>query len=164
MSWNASIPWQTTGLADTAIEVGDRSATAANNHGFIFRAIISKPSRDPFSKRIFPVSNPTLQTELVFDIPPFILEILTPDGEVPTLSTAIIGKVKKTTAVITHFVCDWNHVPFSQDGECLAVWPTEEGLYCGNLDNSFEQLGSLLQGPCIVIIEFTNDLLTKLFR
>lgn len=84
------------------------------------------------------MSNATLQTELVFDIPSFILEILTPDGKVPTLSTAITGKMKKTAAVITHFVRNRNHVPFSQDGECLAVWPAEEGLYCGNFDDSLE--------------------------
>ena len=84
------------------------------------------------------MSNATLQTKLVFDIPPFILEILSPDGEVPTLSTAITGKMEKTAAVKTHFVGDWNDVPFSQDGECLAVWPAEEGLYGGDFDDSRE--------------------------
>lgn len=84
------------------------------------------------------MSNATLQTELVFDIPPFILEILPPYGEVPTLSTAITGEMEKTAAVITHFVGDRNDVPFSQDGECLAVWPAEEGLYCGDFDDSLE--------------------------
>lgn len=84
------------------------------------------------------MSNPTLQTELVFDIPPLVLEILAPDGEVSTLSPAITGKVKKTTAVITCFVGNWDHVPLPQDDECLTVWPAEEGLHCGDFNNSLE--------------------------
>lgn len=133
---HATIPERTTRFADTAFEVGERGATTASNDRFVF--IISKSSRDPSSRTIIPLSNAALQTELFLDVPSFILEVFTPDGEIATLRTAVTGKVKKTTAVETRFVGDRNHVPFSQNGECFAVGPAEEGFDCWDFDYSLE--------------------------